>query len=840
MAIDNTITAVNMAGQVALPTYKLSVSKIVENGDDGELYVSWTPVSSYVPSTEKYEYKWKHTKNSYDASGKLIWTDDTVSTTTNQYCTYTPPQGAKKVVFKIRPIQKEGANKFGGQWSTEVSYDVPEESREVETPPVPTVTLNGVILTVEVNINYQANTAEFQIARDDVADPLYFDGTLASSENDIRTGNATRTLVVKPGSRYKARCRVKSWGIYSKWSDWSANTNAPPATPSGITKCEATSSTSIYVEWAKVDSAESYTLEYTEKKSYFDSSDNVTSKSGITVTNFELTGLESGKEYFFRVKAVNDKGDSGWSDIKSVVIGKGPVAPTTWSSTTTAILGETVMLYWVHNAEDGSAQTYANLELDINGTITTHKITGEDSKWSLNTSSYAEGAKVKWRVQTAGITKIEGEWSTQRTIDIYAPPTLEMQVTDSSDSTVQTLSALPLKIKAEAGPSSQTPIMYRVSVVANQSYETEDDIGDIVAVNAGQAVYSKYIDPSVDNPETLELVLSAAELILETNIEYSVICSVTMNSGLTAEARHSFTVGWDPLGYSPNAAIGVDPFRYTASIRPFCEKPTVTYYKVTRSSSAYTKTSEVLTELDGDPIPNARTLTGENVFQTTINGVVTYYCIVIDVEPVADVLLSVYRRGIDGSFTEIATDLDGAKNIVVTDPHPGLDYARYRIVAVSKTTSEVSYSDIPGIYIGGNAIIIQWDEAWTNAEQYDGDVVDSVPMWNGSMVKLPYNIDTSTSTDQDVEFAEYIGRSYPVGYYGTQLGHAESWSAEIPKDDTDTLYGLRKLQSWLGNVYVREPSGTGYWANVKVSFNKKHKEVTIPVTIEVKRVEGGV
>lgn len=43
-----------------------------------------------------------------------------------------------------------------------------------------------------------------------------------------------------------------------------------------------------------------------------------------------------------------------------------------------------------------------------------------------------------------------------------------------------------------------------------------------------------------------------------------------------------------------------------------------------------------------------------------------------------------------------------------------------------------------------------------------------------------------------------------------------------------------------GDVYVREPSGTGYWANITVSLSKKHLDTTIPVSFSVKRVEGGM
>lgn len=44
----------------------------------------------------------------------------------------------------------------------------------------------------------------------------------------------------------------------------------------------------------------------------------------------------------------------------------------------------------------------------------------------------------------------------------------------------------------------------------------------------------------------------------------------------------------------------------------------------------------------------------------------------------------------------------------------------------------------------------------------------------------------------------------PVTYYGTQIGSTATWNFEIVKDDTETLYGLRRLAAWMGDVYVRD------------------------------------
>ena len=201
--------------------------------------------------------------------------------------------------------------------------------------------------------------------------------------------------------------------------------------------------------------------------------------------------------------------------------------------------------------------------------------------------------------------------------------------------------------------------------------------------------------------------------------------------------------------------------------------------------------------------------------------------------------MSVYRREFDGSFTELATGLDNTEGTYITDPHPSLDYARYRVVAITNSTGAVSYYDVPGYPINEKSIIIQWDEKWSSFD-YVEDADLEKPPWNGSLLKLPYNIDISDDYSVDVELVNYIGRKYPVGYYGTKIGHSSTWSTSIPKYDKETLYGLRRLALWTGDVYVREPSGSGYWANITVSFSQEHCELSIPVTLKIKRVEGGI
>ena len=45
---------------------------------------------------------------------------------------------------------------------------------------------------------------------------------------------------------------------------------------------------------------------------------------------------------------------------------------------------------------------------------------------------------------------------------------------------------------------------------------------------------------------------------------------------------------------------------------------------------------------------------------------------------------------------------------------------------------------------------------------------------------------------------------------------------------------------YMGDVYVREPSGVGYWATIQVSYNSSYDSLVIPITINVTRVEGSI
>lgn len=727
-----------------------------------------------IANVDHYEVKWW-----YD-SGNGEWFNGSSSTSDRTNATYSPPANALKIKVGVKPVSKtyksngKDTTYFTGTWAY-AEYRI-SAAHAPDAAPTPSVKIENFTLTATVDNISDARTDKIQFE-------VYNGSTLVkSAEVSVAACRAVFSCSIAAGGNYRVRCRaVYIDGQTKVYSDWSSFTGEESTVPTGVggVSCSADSETSVRVTWSAVANATRYEVQYAVKKAYFDASSEVRSTTVDSTTAY-ITGLDA-SEWFFRVRAINNQGESAWSNIVSVIIGSTPEPPTTWSLTTTAVVGEDIILYWVHNAEDGSKQTSAQIQLTINGVASTVTVPGpsEDEEdpicsYTIDSSKYSDGATILWKVRTKGIAADYSDWSTQRTINLYAPPTLALSL-----STVDgILSSLPLVVNATAGPTTQNPISFHVAIQAGNTYESEDDIGNTTVVSAGSEIYSKVFN-ATDWDFSTEI--SAGDVAVENGQSYTVTVIVSMDSGLTAEESAEFSINWTEPEHTPDASIAIDFDTLTAYISPFC-------------------------------IGSTGALAD-------------------------DVTVSVYRREYNGAFTPIVTDLPNDGSTTVTDPHPALDYARYRVVARHTLTGAVTYEDLPGQPIGEPSIVIQWDEAWSNFD-YKDEGESAEPPWTGSMVRLPYNVDVSESYDPDVSLIEYIGRSHPVGYYGTQRGESMSCSTDVDKSDKNLVYALRRLAAWNGNVYVREPSGIGYWAHVTVSMSTKHNDPVTPVSFEIKRVEG--
>lgn len=811
-----------------------------------------------LPQTEDYNIRWEYRIKGTNADDWRFGQEGTVGAADIFEATYTADENAEAVRAWIEPVGKTYTVKQGDT-EVEKQYDFPTSPWQYynfnNNPPkrpssAPTVTLNKQTLTVKLtNIDLfesieGTRELQFWVIKDDGtftdANPKPFKDDKIPSP----TNRASYTTTVDAGYEYYVRYRALLNGQPGDWSDDSDTVAALPTCPE-ITQIVVKSDTAVEVTWKKVNNAKSYSIEYAAvlsvaesgltKESYFNAGnaqkqevtveENLIEKDGLT-TEIGITNI-AGSNYYIRICSVNSNGDkSEWSKITTFSVGTKPTAPTTWSSTISAVVGDSLNLYWMHNSEDSSVSNYSKLhmkiiadetvvvkELDYDICVVVNEDTNPqhvqytgslDGEWLIRVNKsdpeertdntyvceintlhgvFEAGYKIEWDVCTAGVKIVDGErvygdYSITRKVDIYSPPSFSsMVLEDIEGQTVQYLLSFPLYLRAQVGVSTnQKPITYFVNVVAQEAYTTVDSLGNTKAVSKGTSVYSKHFDISDYN---IEVELNASNIDLENNITYKVSCTVSMSSGLKATDSREFRVAWIDEVPVPYAEIGINPNDVSAQITPYVAE-----------------------------------------------------------EHVNDILLSVYRREYDGSFTEIITDIESGTTVF--DPHPALDFARYRIVSKQISTGGINYSDIPGHPVKEKSIILQWDEPWQYHDKEAYEIEDETHSPAKSILKLPYNIRVSNSHAPDVSLIKYVGRERPVSYYGTQLGETATWNVVIPKHDVDTLYAIRRLARWMGDVYVREPSGSGYWANIQISYNQSYDDLTIPITFNISPVEGGM
>ena len=793
-------------------TYKVENKKYISSDE-----------TQYIDIKSSMRNNTNHTASGYITYSINGSEEDIVSIHVNMYA-----QGAafryNKRSFFAFPYEKHGV--IGSYtYNLPKTYDL--------SPPSLSASIDGSNLTISADASSSGEDAygvQIAVYQNHGGDTL----TQHSTKNFVVASTHLANWILKlPNNNATYKVRARSYESlrksYSEWSEFTDVYSRPPIVSNFRVKVMDTSVTDskkVLCQWTSDYSVytDGYTIQYTTDKQNFDAETN----DGITAvtigdpgTNaYTLDGLDTGVKYFFRIVGSSKiNGDSDWSSIISLELGTKPDPPTTWSSVSVATPEDKeVILYWSHNSTDGSDLTKSRLtyNIEVDGKVETSAryeldppTDGSIPCYTIDISSYTKDAKIYWQVQTKGLESMDwSKTSLRREIDVYTPPSLSMTITDNNSDNKDSskITALPINIRLQTEAQKDRPqhaIGYGISIVADDDsyYRIYDASGNEVVIHPGDEIYSKTVYTSSVNEYAFKIGYS--DILLKNGMSYIVKGTIYMSSGLSTSVEQYINVNF----LESNIPIP------TVSLEPDIE-------------SGYTMGIQACVFDENGNCPSS-------------------------------IELSIYRIMPDGELLEIISNVHNSDSFYVTDPHPSLRNAKYRVVATDKNTGLSAYVDTAGINFDDPAIIIQWDENWNSysidpisyiaGTDASGNIVLSEVSskttdfpWSGSLLRLPYNIDVTESNTLDTSLVEYIGRKHPVGYYGTQQGSSASWNTSVPADDDETIFLLRRLAIYPGDVYVREPSGIGYWANISVSFNKNHGDVIIPVTLDIKRVEGGI
>lgn len=795
-------------------------------------------------ATEEFKVVWEYRAKKKGSSSQewFLGTEETVSKLVWK-SQYSPPDYANRIRVKVKPISKtytyksntksKTAHYFTSEYSswkekkTDDLTNDPEEPSGVQTPEVKMTESNGITISLLVTgIEPDDNTDDVQfrlIADNKTVEEKKVDKTISTQTASVTFKN------VDPGHVYKigVRAHNKTTDEYSDIVYTGEIKVMPPNVQ--IEEIKNHSETEIYIKLSKTNGfAEYYEVRGSNEPNAFNNND------ASAIQTWQLEGGKRygvipidaiGKKWHFQGRAVNSAGASKWSDtVWYSGLSKKPNPPTIWSGSASGKVGDIIRLYWTHNPTDGSAQEAAKVTITNMNDLATAKFeykigsdwtpvtltagssitigvenTKDDyGEWKIDTLNIpikgTAGCNLGWSVKTKGLNASYSDASLTRQLDFYDTPTVSLAIEPVVD-------RYPIDIKIVSSDLHSKILSYHASIVAREDYETSSMPPYQRRISKGDPIWNGYGDGINMSTYSKDITLQAGDAALENGVKYMLEVVTSYDSGISVTTTRNFEVSWTDEYDIPEPelfAVAYNPNDLSYRFKPAC----VTW-------------------------PD-----DENY------------------EYVPGVELSVYRLQSDGSYICLGENLTNSNKTSIVDPHPAINYQTYRVVATSVVTGECTYNDITIDMLPDPCIVIQWSDTPYQYDIFEDDDGNEVSSEDGYILKLPFNITLDESGAPEVSLVNYIGRKNPVSYYGTQQGQSRTIRTEIPKEDVrsnrydydrnDVIGKIRRLMAYTGNVYIREPSGLGCWANVNVSMNTNYNSMTIPVAFTITPVEGGI
>lgn len=180
-------------------------------------------------------------------------------------------------------------------------------------------------ITFQWSMVSNADTYQIQIAQSSGFENIIFERNTSSNFMTISGFPRGETFYW----RVRAGETVLLITEYGDWSEvWSFSTvPPPPAVPELVSPEDGAQnvSTSPTLNWSNSEGAETYRVQVSDSGSFSSTAED---QSGLTSTEFQLSELQTGATYYWRVNASNEGGVSGWSETRNfTVIVDPPASP---------------------------------------------------------------------------------------------------------------------------------------------------------------------------------------------------------------------------------------------------------------------------------------------------------------------------------------------------------------------------------------------------------------------------------------------------------------------------------------------------------------------------------
>ena len=289
-------------------------------------------------------------------------------------------------------------------------------------PSAPTSLLASAVSSSQINLSWTDNSGNetgFDLERS--SDGSTFNALASVDANTTTYQNTGLTA----NTKYYYRVRSKNSAGSSGWSNVvEATTQAPPvtvpSTPTGLL-ASAVSSSQINLSWTDNSGNETgFDLERSSDGSTF----NALASVDANATTYQNTGLTANTKYYYRVRAKNSAGSSGWSNVAEATTQAPPVTvPSTPASLlASAVSSSQINLSWTDNSGN---ETGFDLERSSDGSTFNALASVDANATTYQNTGLTANTKYYYRVRAKNSAGSSG-WSNVAEATTQAPPVLPL------------------------------------------------------------------------------------------------------------------------------------------------------------------------------------------------------------------------------------------------------------------------------------------------------------------------------------------------------------------------------------------------------------------------------
>lgn len=512
--------------------------------------------------------------------------------------------------------------------------------------------------------------------------------------------------------------------------------------------------------WESTDEPETYTIKNTH------------------AGEWNVSGLETGKRWYFRVRLIKGSGDTGtygpWSAPAEIDLSSAPSIPTLSLSQGVIPKGGSVSAFWAYLSTDGTSQAYAEVcEAELTGGGVIHGNVIASTQTAQHLTLYAD--KLGWQtgethylcvrvISASG--RVSDEWSDPVPVviadelhaSIENTSLIEQQITvEDNTRTVLSLTAMPFNATITGAGTGGTTILV-IERAENYHMDRPDETDFNGYAGETVALFSQ----TGETPITI----AREDLIgaLDDGATYRLIATVKDSLGQSDTTQIDFEVHWQHQAVMPEGSAVIQD--RIALIMPIAPEGWV----------------------EGDTC-------------------------------------DIYRLSADRPELIVS---GGAFGTTYVDPYPAIgEFGGHRIV----------YRTIDGDYITENNEI-----AWLDITAEDGDALNinfSLIDFEGDQIEFQYDVTHSNTWEKDFKETRYLGGSV-TGDWNKAVGRTASLKGStVTIKDQETMKKFRRLASYPGICHLRTVDGSSFACDIQVSEDRNYDKdmVRAEYNLSVTRVD---